>query len=115
MSNDIGLKLKTLRKGKRLTQDQVAKHFGLARGTISNYELGRRKPTIKELQEFAKFYGVGLDYFGFETTSKDELFDFVSRAKQIFNDDRVSTKDKNDLYKQLMKIYLEMSENNDKH
>lgn len=111
MSNDIGLKLKTLRRGKKLTQEQVAKHFGLARGTISNYELGRRKPTIKELQEFAKFYGVGLDYFGFETTSKDELFDFVSRAKQIFNDDKVSIEDKNDLYKQLMKIYLEMSDN----
>lgn len=111
MSNDIGSKLKTLRKGKRLTQEQVAKHFGVARGTISNYELGRRKPTIKELQEFAKFYGVGLDYFGFSTTSKDELFDFISRAKQIFNDDKVSTEDKNELYKQLMKIYLEMSDN----
>ena len=111
MSNDIGSKLKTLRKGKRLTQEQVAQHFGVARGTISNYELGRRKPTIKELQDFAKFYGVGLDFFGFSTTSKDELFDFVSRAKQIFNDDNVSKEEKNELYKQLMKIYLEMSEN----
>ena len=110
MSDDIGSKLKILRKGKRLTQDQVAKHFGVARGTISNYELNRRKPTIKELQEFANFYGVGLDYFGFSTTSKDELFDLVSRAKQIFESENVSKEEKESLYRQLMKIYLEMSE-----
>lgn len=43
---EIGLKLKSLRKAKRLTQQEVAERFGLSRTTISNYEIGRRKPTI---------------------------------------------------------------------
>ena len=67
---EIGLKLKALRKAKMLSQQEVADKFGLSRTTISNYEIGRRKPTIYELQAFADFYGVELNHFG-GTTTKD--------------------------------------------
>ena len=77
---EIGDKLKTLRKGRKLTQDQVAERFGLTRGAISNFEINKRKPDIKLLQGFAEFYGVPLDYFGAQAP-KDELFDLISRAK----------------------------------
>ena len=104
---DIGDKLKTLRKGRKLTQDQVADHFGISRGAVSNYEIGRRKPSIKELQAFAQFYGVPLDYFG-EQTQKDELFDLLSRAKVIFKDENIKRETKEELYREFMKLYLEL-------
>ena len=105
---NIGDKLKTLRKGRKLTQDQVADRFGLTRGAISNFEIGKRRPDIKLLQAFAEFYGVPLDYFG-ENTQKDELFDLLSRAKVIFKDDNVSKETKEELYREFMKLYLELN------
>lgn len=107
MLANIGDKLKTLRKGRKLTQDQVAEAFGLSRGAVSNYEIGRRKPSITELQAFAEFYGVPLDYFG-KHTQTDELFDLLSRAKVIFKDDNVSRETKEELYREFMKLYLEL-------
>ena len=104
---NIGDKLKTLRKGRKLTQDQIADHFGISRGAVSNYEIGRRNPSITELQAFAEFYGVPLDYFG-ESTQKDELFDLLSRAKVIFKDENVSRETKEELYREFMKLYLEL-------
>lgn len=104
---NIGDKLKTLRKGRKLTQDQIADHFGISRGAVSNYEIGRRKPSITELQAFAEFYGVPLDYFG-ESSQKDELFDLLSRAKVIFKDENVSRETKEELYREFMKLYLEL-------
>jgi transcriptional regulator with XRE-family HTH domain len=103
----IGDKLKTLRKGRKLTQDQVAEAFGVTRGAISNFEIGKRQPDIKTLQAFATFYGVPLDYFG-ESEQKDELFDLLSRAKVIFHDERVSRSTKEELYREFMKLYLEL-------
>jgi transcriptional regulator with XRE-family HTH domain len=104
---NIGDKLKTLRKGRKLTQDQVADRFGLTRGAISNFEINKRKPDIKLLQGFAEFYGVPLDYFG-EQTQKDELFDLLSRAKVIFKDESVSRETKEMLYREFMKLYLDL-------
>lgn len=106
---EIGDKLKTLRKGRKLTQDQVAEAFGLTRGAISNFEIGKRKPDIKLLQGFAKYYGVPLDYFGAQTT-KDELFDLLSRAKVIFKDENIKHETKEELYREFMKLYLDLNE-----
>lgn len=104
---EIGDKLKTLRKGRKLTQDQVAERFGLTRGAISNFEINKRRPDIKLLQAFAEFYGVPLDYFGTQA-QKDELFDLLSRAKVIFKDENVSRETKEKLYREFMKLYLEL-------
>lgn len=102
--NDIGGKLKTLRKGRKLTQQELADRLGVTRATISNYEVGRRSPHLSELQRFAEFYGVDLSYFGIAT--KDEVFDLLSRAKAVFKDDRIDRSKKDELYRELMKLYL---------
>ena len=104
---NIGEKLKTLRKGRKLTQDQVAERFGLTRGAVSNFEINKRRPNINLLQQMAEFYGVPLDYFG-DQTQKDELFDLLSRAKVIFKDENVSRETKEELYREFMKLYLEL-------
>lgn len=104
MKDDIGAKLKILRKGRRLTQEQLAERLGVNRATISNYEISRRSPSLKELKRFAEFYGVGLDYFGVAT--KDEVFDLLTRAKEVFASDEISKEQKEELYKELLKLYL---------
>jgi transcriptional regulator with XRE-family HTH domain len=106
MANSIGAKLKTLRKGRKLTQQELADKLGITRCTVSNYEVGRRSPHISELKRFADYFGVGLDYFG--VTSTDEAFDLLSRAKEVFNSPEVSKEKKDELYKELMRLYLEI-------
>lgn len=102
----IGNKLKTLRKGRKLTQEQAAEKLGITRASVSNYETGRRLPHLSELRRLAEFYGVGLDYFGIAAT--DEVFDLLSRAKEVFNSNAVPKEKKDEIYKELMRIYLSL-------
>lgn len=104
--NRIGYKLKTLRKGRKLTQLELSEKLNLSRATISNYEVERRSPHLSELRRFAEFYGVGLDYFGIST--KNESFELLSRAKAVFTNTDIPKKEREQLYKEIMKMYLEM-------
>ena len=103
---NIGAKIKTLRKGKKMTQEQLADALKITRASVSNYELGRRTPHLSELKRIAEYFGVGLDYFGIVPT--DEVFDLLSRAKEVFNSPAVPKEKKDDIYKELMKIYLSL-------
>lgn len=103
---DIGRKLKTLRKGKKLTQQDVADRLGLVRATVSNYEVGKRTPHLSLLKKFAEFYGVTLDYFGVSTN--DEIFELISRAREVFNNDEIPSQIKENLYKEFMRLYLDL-------
>lgn len=104
--NDIGGKLRTLRKGRKLSQEEAARRLNITRASISNYETGRRSPHLSELKRIAEFYGVGLDYFGFAQT--DEVFDLLSRAKVVFNSDQVPKEKKEELFKEIMRIYTSL-------
>jgi transcriptional regulator with XRE-family HTH domain len=104
VNDSIGHKLKTLRKGRKLTQEKAAEMLGITRATVSNYEVGRRSPHITELKRIADFYGVGLDYFGIVPT--DEVFDLISRAREVFQSDDVPKEKKDELYVELMRLYL---------
>lgn len=106
MTIQIGAKIKTLRKGKRMSQEQLAEALKVSRATISNYEVGRRTPHLSELKRIAEYFGVGLDYFG--VTSTDEVFDLLARAKEVFNSEDVPKEKKDEVYKALMRIYLDM-------
>ena len=104
MTNSIGARLKTVRKGRKLTQEQAAEMLHITRASVSNYETGRRVPHVSELKRICEAYGVGLDYLGI--TSSDEVFDLLSRAREVFNNPAVPKEKKDDIYKELMKLYL---------
>lgn len=104
MSKDIGRKLKHLRHTRKLSQEQLSDIVKITRSTISNYEIGRRTPHLNDLQKFAKAYGVGLDYFN--KSAKDEAFNLLARAKEVFESPDVSTETKEALYMEFMKLYL---------
>ena len=100
----IGHKLKTLRKGRKLTQQELSERLGLSRATISNYEVGRRSPHLSDLRRFAEFYGVGLDYFG--VTTENESFELLSRAKNIFLNSDIPKEERERLYREILQMMI---------
>ena len=105
MNNTIGHKLKTLRKGQKMTQQYVADKVGITRATLSNYEINRRTPDLRTLQKLADCYGVGLEYFGIATA--DEVLDLLARAKEVFESD-ISEERKQEIHNELLKLYLKL-------
>lgn len=103
---EIGKKIKILRKTRGLTQEQLADKLRVKRATISNYEIGRRSPHIKELEEIAEALGVGLEYFG---VGGSAAVDLVARAKVLFESD-APAEEKQRAYKEIMKLYLDLEE-----
>lgn len=54
--------LKTIRKLKKLTQDNVAEHLNVKRQTYSAYERGVSIPDATTLNKLAKYFNVTTDY-----------------------------------------------------
>lgn len=108
LSEDLGKKIKTLRKTRGLSQEDLAFKLNLQRSTISNYEIGRRTPHLKELEKIAAILGVGLDYFGIE--KEKNVYDLVSRAKLVFEDEEIPSDEKANVYKEIMRLYLDLHE-----
>ena len=54
----IGAFLKSLRKEKNLTQEQLAEQLNVSGRTVSRWETGSNMPDISLLVELAEFFGV---------------------------------------------------------
>lgn len=108
MSNKIAKKIRILRKTRGLTQQQLADLLGVQRATISNYEIGRRSPHIKELERLADILGVNLEYFGVLNNDLDEL---IAKARVVFDDNDITTDEKAKVYKEILKLYLDLDSN----
>lgn len=89
-----------------MTQQELADALDVKRATISNYEIGRRSPHLSELRRIAEYFGVGLDYFGMAQT--DDILDLIARAKKVFDNDEIPSEKKEDVYKELMRLYLNL-------
>lgn len=103
---EIGKKIKILRKTRGLTQQQLADKLNVKRATVSNYEIGRRSPHIKELEDIAEALGVNLEYFGFGGSA---AVDLIARAKVLFESD-IPAEEKAQAYKEIMRLYLQIEE-----
>lgn len=62
-ANEFPKRLKEIRMGRHISQENVAKSTGLARITISYYETGRRSPGLNEYVKIINFFNVSSDYF----------------------------------------------------
>ena len=59
----IGEKIKTYRKLKNMTQEDLSKESDLYVSTIKKYETGERKPKPDQLQKIADALGVSVTVF----------------------------------------------------
>jgi len=103
----IGKQLKDLRNSRGWRQTEVADKTGLSRPAISNIEAGKRALTLNTLQKFCEVYQVDISYFGIETNNYDEALDLTSRLEAIFKSENLDEDKKDELYREIMRIYLE--------
>ena len=55
--------LKNLRRGKRMTQENLARVFHISQTSVSKYETGEAVPDLETVVKMADFFGVSLDEF----------------------------------------------------
>lgn len=70
---EIGERLKTIRKGRGETQEQLAEKMGLCQITISKIETGAITLTLPNLLKIAEHYNVSLDYLCKDTGNATDL------------------------------------------
>ena len=58
---EIGKKIMDLRKMNGLSQEELAEKVGVARQTISKWELGETSPDLKQAKELSRIFNVSLD------------------------------------------------------
>ena len=101
-------KLITLRKGRDLTQEQLAEQLNVSRQSISKWESGQVIPEVEKIVELSKVFNVTLDYL-LKPSEIDELSvktDMLEQQqKQLLNREQIRTK----IYKNILysaAIYL---------
>lgn len=106
----VGQKIKQLRKARSLKQDDLSKVLGgLSRPQISNIETGRRNLNLHQIKALADFFGVSIETLGLKT-DEIETNDLLERAKLIFENENVPLEEKQELYEEVMKLYLSAKE-----
>ena len=109
-TKEVGMKIKQLRKARSLKQDDLSEVLGgLSRPQISNIETGRRNLNLHQIKALADFFGVSIETLGLKT-DEVETNDLLERAKLIFENENVSLEDKQELYEEVMKLYLSAKE-----
>jgi transcriptional regulator with XRE-family HTH domain len=68
----IGIKIQEARQELGLTQQELASRLGLTQAALSNYELGKRRLYLTNLEQIASVLGKPLSYFTEPSASIDE-------------------------------------------
>lgn len=96
MVYDFGLRLKSLREKRNLSQSDVAARLEVTRSTISGYECNTITPSVEQLVKLALLYNMSLDYMmGLENryhlylddlseSQQQAILDIVERIKLEF-------------------------------
>lgn len=106
----IGRQIRELRIRRGWKQYELADKVGMSRPAICNIEAGKRSLTLNTLKRFCEVFAIDISYFGIETDNLDESIDIISRIDAIFNSD-LPTEKKEELYRKIMKIYLDSLDN----
>ena len=73
-------KLQELRKGRGLTQEELAEKLFVSRTAISKWESGRGYPSIDSLKEISRYFSVTID----ELICPEEIISAAEAEKQAF-------------------------------
>lgn len=77
---NFGVKLKTLRKGQKLTQQQLADRIGVAKSVVSYYESGDRYPSYDVLVKIARVFHTTTDFL--LDVSKEHVIDVTGLSEE---------------------------------
>lgn len=124
----FGNRLKSLRKTKNLTQEELAKLLNIAKSTVSNWENENRFPDKDMLNKLVNFFDVSLDYlFGRTDEEKSNIVTynivpkdiidpntFMDYAKTIFLSSEVSEDALEKIYRDISELYWQSIDMNRK-
>lgn len=79
---EIGNKILELRKKNQFSQEELAEKLGVARQTISKWELGETSPDLKQAKELSKIFNVSLDELTGNDT-KNAIEEKVSNTEKL--------------------------------
>ena len=79
---EIGKKIMDLRKKNGLSQEELAEKVGVARQTISKWELGETSPDLKQAKELSKIFNASLDEL-VNNDIKDILVEKTSNTEKL--------------------------------
>ncbi|HEX7364265.1 MAG TPA: helix-turn-helix transcriptional regulator [Dehalococcoidia bacterium] len=68
----IGIRIQEARQELGLTQQELASRLGLTQAALSNYELGKRRLYLANLEQIASVLGKPLSYFTEPSATADE-------------------------------------------
>ena len=109
-TKEVGMKIRQLRKAKSMKQDELGEILGgLSRGQVSNLETGKRNLNLHQIKTLAEFFGVSLETLGLKIEEM-QVNDLLARAKLIFENETVPLEEKQELYEEVMKLYLSAKE-----
>jgi transcriptional regulator with XRE-family HTH domain len=106
---EVGKRIKELRKARSLKQDDLMEVLNLSRPAISNIETGRRNINLHQIKALADFFGVSIEVLGVDAEVV-ETKDLLERARLIFINEDIPLEEKQDLYEEVMKLYLSAKE-----
>ena len=77
----------SLRKEKKMTQEQLAKELNISPSAVGMYEQGRRKPSYELLEEICDYFNVDMDYLMGRSDIKNRYqaglkYDWEDKLKQ---------------------------------
>ncbi len=79
---EIGKKIMDLRKKNGFSQEELAEKIGVARQTISKWELGETSPDLKQAKELSSIFNVSLDELT-DNDIKDVLVEKTSNTEKL--------------------------------
>lgn len=82
-NENVGTRLKSLRKGMGLNQKEFGELLGCAEITIRRYELGIYKPHMKVAKLISNYFNIPLDYIIKPSNSNEEEAD-INDAMYLF-------------------------------
>lgn len=107
---DFPARFRELRIKKGLSQTELGKLFNLSKQTISSYENGRSSPDPDQLDQFATFFDVSVDYLLGRTNIRkfdldiDNIAAMRSREMEGYND---LTKEEQEFLRNFVREYYE--------
>lgn len=75
--------LKYLRARENLSQSELANKLGVAKSTISMYEVGKREPDFETLEEIADLFNVDMNFLLGKDGSENDHYYLNDETRQI--------------------------------
>ena len=90
--DSFGKTLKTLRNSRNISATKLSEDLNIHRGSLSNWETGRRTPDSEMLLKIANYFNVSVDYLLGNDTDDTDLFNlkgYVRFLKKVKDNEMV--------------------------